>query len=411
MKKILAMLLALVMVFGLVACGNPGSEQPSGDPNPGTSTPADPNPGTSEPAAPVYEDMGTIMWMSNLSSGPQYDAAVNYLEALCDALGYDFTVVYGDGFNDAANNLLAVQNGMTEDVVGLIVSQDGGLAAIMEEYPDLWVAGYNTDMVSVYSEGGENAACLSNPKFLGSMADGFVDGYEMGKAYMDRVFAGGYKKISIVNFPSFAYPNQGEAEVAIREIVAEYNKTASEPIEIVGDTTTLMFEMLPDSWFLEEGRDDLDCVLAICAGVTFVYPTLVTAKANGTCAADTVMVTGGFESDASIVADMGEGRTIASVGISPMEACAYALVLIDNAVTGNQFADHTNDCVDSGSYVIDSIQNIDDVMSKTLLGTADPALAQISVDEIIALCGRSNPNNTLAGLLEAIQTLTPDTLS
>ena len=128
MKKILAMLLALAMVFALVACGNPGTEQPSGDPKPST----DPAPGSSEPAAPTYEDMGTIMWLSNLTSGPQYDCVVNYLTALCDALGYEFTVVYGDSFNDAANNLLAVQNGMTDDVVGLIASHDGGLGAIIE---------------------------------------------------------------------------------------------------------------------------------------------------------------------------------------------------------------------------------------------------------------------------------------
>ena len=44
MKKLIALLLALVMVFALVACGNPGSEQ-TGDPNPSTST----NPGTDGP--------------------------------------------------------------------------------------------------------------------------------------------------------------------------------------------------------------------------------------------------------------------------------------------------------------------------------------------------------------------------
>lgn len=393
MKKFLALLLAVVMMFSLVACG---------------SAPADD--GTADDGAATYENMGTIMWLSNLSSGAQYDAAYNYMEALCEALGYDFTVVYGDGMNDAAANLQQVQNGMTDDVVGLIASQDGGLASIMEAYPELWVAGYNTDMTSVYAADGANAACLQNEKYLGTTADGFTSGYEMGKSYADKVIANGWKKISIVNFPSFAYPNQGEAEVAVREIIAEYNETADEPIEIVGDTTTLMFELLPDSWFLEEGRSDLDCIVALCAGVQFVYPTLISAKANGTSSADTVMITGGFEADASITADMGEGRTIASVQISPMEACAYAVVLIDNAVTGNLFADQTNACQDSGSYVIDSIQNIDDVMSKTLLGTADVSLAQLPVEQVVALCGRSNPANTMAGLLEAIQTLTPDTL-
>lgn len=404
MKKILALLLALVMVFGLVACGttDPGTESP----NPGTSTPTDP----STPAAPTYEDMGTIMWLSNLSSGAQYDAAVNYLTAICGALGYEFTIVYGDPFNDAAGNLLAVQNAMTEDVVGLIVSQDGGIGSIMEEYPELYVAGYNTDMRSIYA-GGENAACLENNRFLGSIADGYAHGHQMGVDYANGVIQMGYKKVAIVDFPEFAYPSQAEAAASFMATIEEYNKTADEPIQVIGEKTTLMFEPLPDSWFLEEGRNDLDAIVAMCAGQLFVYPTLISAKTNGTCAERTQMITGGFEADASIIADVGEGRTITRLQISPMEACAYALILIDNAVTGNLYADQNNACVDSGAYVIDSIADIDNVMAKSLLGTADVSLAQISVDEIVALCGRNNPNYTQAELVALIQGLTPDTLN
>ena len=192
--------------------------------------------------------------------------------------------------------------------------------------------------------------------------------------------------------------------------VEEYNKTAAEPIQVIGEKTTLMFEPLPDSWFLEEGRSDLDCVVAMCAGQLFVYPTLISAKSAGTCAADTQMITGGFEADASMIADIGEGRTITRLQISPMEACAYALVLIDNAVTGNRYADQNNACVDSAGYVIDSIADIDNVVAKSLLGTGDVTLAQISVDEIVALCGRNNAKYTQAELVALIQGLTPDTL-
>ncbi|MCR5614326.1 hypothetical protein, partial [Treponema sp.] len=93
----------------------------------------------------------TIMWLSNLSNGLQYETTVSYLTAICDKLGYNFSVVYGDMANDAAGNLNAVKNGMTSNVKGLIASQDGGILSIMEEYPDLYVCGMNTDMFSVYS--------------------------------------------------------------------------------------------------------------------------------------------------------------------------------------------------------------------------------------------------------------------
>lgn len=390
MKKLIVLLLALVMVLSLAACGNTPDSSGSND---------------------EYKDMGTIMWMSNISSGAQYDGAYNYLEAICKALGYDFIVVYGDAFNDAANNLLAVQNGMTDDVVGLIVSQDGGLGDIMAQYPDLYVCGYNTDLRAVYGEGGAYASLLENDHFLGSIADGYAHGRQMGLDYAEAVIANGYKKVAIVDFPAFAYPSQDEAVVSFVAAIEEYNTAnPSEAIEIVGDRTTLMFEPLPDSWFLEEGHSDLDCIVAMCAGQLFVYPTMISAKANGTCSADTKMITGGFEADPSMTADIGEGRTITRLGISPMEACAYALVLIDNAITGKQYSDHTNTCVDSGAYAIDSIADIDNVMSKSLLGTGDVTKAQISVEEIVALCGRNNPNYTQAELVALIQGLTPDTL-
>ena len=407
MKKILAMLLALVMVFGLVACGNPGSEQPSGDPKPST----DPAPGSSEPAGPTYEDMGTIMWLANISSGPQYDSTVAYLTALCDALGYEFTVVYGDPFNDAAGNLTAVTNGMTDDVVGLITSQDGGMAAIMEEYPELWVAGYNTDMRSVYSEGGENAACLSNPKFLGSIADGFVSGFEQGAWEAEYVInAGCYKKLAIINFPAFAYPSLTEADIAFREAITEYNKTASEPIEIVSETTTLMFEPLSDQWFLEPGHSDLDLIMGMCAGVQFVYPTMVGAIANGTCSADTKMVTSGFETDPDILADIGENGRIGYLRLSAAENPAYALILIDNAVTGNVAPGTKNDCIDSALYLIDSAEDVNNVMTKSLMGTGKAENAHLTVDEVVAMCGRSNPNLTWEELVNIFQSISVDEL-
>ena len=406
MKKILAMLLALAMVFALVACGNPGTEQPSGDPKPST----DPAPGSSEPAAPTYEDMGTIMWLSNLTSGPQYDCVVNYLTALCDALGYEFTVVYGDSFNDAANNLLAVQNGMTDDVVGLIASQDGGLGAIMEEYPDLWVVGYNTDMRSVYTEGGENAACLSNPKFLGTIADGYGNGFFLGQLLAQQTIDAGHKKVAIINFPVFAYPNLTEADAGYRAAIDEYNKTASQPIEIVGDTTTLMFEPLSDQWFLEEGHGDLDAIIGLCAGVLFIYPTMVSAMANGTCAADTKLITSGFETDPDIIADIGENGRISSLLVSCAENPAYGLILIDNAITGNVAAGTNNACIDSAPYLIDSAEDINNVMTKSLMGTGNVAEAHLTVDEIVALCGRTNPNLTWEDVVAAFHAISVDDL-
>lgn len=318
-------------------------------------------------------------------------------------MGYKFTIVYGDGFNDAAGNLTAVQNGMTNDVVGIIASQDGGIAAIMEQYPNVYVAGYNSDMTSVFSEGGANASVLSNDHFLGTICDGFADGANMGHQYFEVVKEKGWKKISAINFPGYAFPNQIAAVEAFKADLDTYNATAAEAdqITLVGEPLTLEFQPLADSYFLEDGMDDLDGIVAFCAGILFVYPTLVTAKMNGFARMDTQMITGGFDNNADIVADIGDvedGKTIGWICVAPAEDPAYALVLLDNAISGNQFPDFVMERVDSASYVIDSTEDINNAMTKSLLGTGKVEYAQISVDDVLQLTVRFNPDATYQGL-------------
>ena len=341
---------------------------------------------------------GTIMWLSNLSSGIQYDVYKAYAEAICDQLGYKFTIVYGDMYNDAAGNLTAVQNGMTSDMVGIVVSEDGGVDAIMDAYPELYVAGFATDMNSVFGEGGASASVLEKDHFLGTICDGFADGANMGNQYFDAVVEKGYKRISIVNFPGYAYPNQTAAVAAFLARLEEYNAAAAEPITLVGDPLTLEFQPLPDSYFLEDGMDDLDCIVSFCAGILFVYPTMINAKMSGFCREDTKIITGGFDDNADIIADIGDDKTISWIAFAPDEDMAYALVLLDNAINGKLPADFAVERVDSEPYIIDSTEDIENVMTKAMCGTRDISLAQISVDEVVSICGRNNPDFTFANL-------------
>ncbi len=355
---------------------------------------------------------GTIMWLSNLSSGIQYETTRDYLTAICEKLGYKLTIVYGDMFNDAAGNLTAVSNGMTTDVVGLIASQDGGIAAIMEQYPELYVAGYNTDMTSVFTPGGANEAVLKNDHFLGTICDGFQDGADMGHQYFEVVKEKGWQKVSVVNFPGYAYPNQTAAVNAFMADVEAYNATAENKISVVSDPLTLEFQPLADSYFLENGHDDLDAIVAFCAGIDFVYPTMVTAKLNGFCDMRTQIITGGFNNNADIVADIGEDKNIAWICISPSEDPAYAMVLLDNAISGKQYADFAVERIDSKPYVIDSVADINAAMTVGMIGTGDVTKAQVSVDDVLNLCVRFNDEATYAGLKElfASEQVTVDAL-
>lgn len=414
MKTFVAALLAGTLTLSaLSGCGGKTTDTntPSNDAatqEQATDDTAAPTP-SNEDAAPVADDgadvehKGTIMWLAHISSGISYESFVNYGEAVCKELGYTFQVVYGDMFNDPAGNLSAVKNAMTDDVVAIISSFDGGIQNIMDEYPDLYVCGFNCEMLGVYGEGGPAASCLENDHYLGTIIDGRKTGTEMGQEYFNAVVEQGYKKISLVAFPSYAYPSLAEADAAFRAEIENYNSTADEPIELVGETKVLEFMPLEDSYFLDANYGDLDAIIAFCAGTQFVYPTMKTAIAGGTCSADTKLVTGGFEDDADLVVDIGGEGVIQYISFSASENIAYPIILLDNALNGTMYTDFKAEAISPVPFVIDSKEDIDNVMTKSLAGTADPSLAQLSMDEIKNLCTRFNPDATYADLVATFQ--------
>lgn len=371
MKRTLSLVLALVMVFALSAA-----------------------------AFADDAEGGTIMYLSNISSGPAYDAITVYAEDILSQLGYDFQVVYADPFNDPTGNLNAVKNAMTKDVVGLIAIQDGGIQNIMEEYPDLYVVGFNSDMAAVYNEDGAAHGLLENDHWLGTIVDGCASGVDEAHEYSEAVIAGGYKKVATISFPPYAYPQHAVAAATFREDIEAYNATAADEdkIEVVGENKILEFSPLDESWFMEEGNSDLDAIVGICAGTQFIYPTMKTAIANGTCSPDTKLLTGGFENAPDIIADYGGDGVIQWNRFSPAENVAWAIVMLDNALQGKQYADFEPVRIDSEPFIIDSKEDVDNVMAKSLYGSPDPARATITFEDLQTVLTRYTPDATLAQL-------------
>ena len=74
------------------------------------------------------------------------------------------------------------------------------------------------------------------------------------------------------------------------------------------------------------------------------------------------------------------------------------MVLLDNAISGKQFADFAVERIDSKPYVIDSVADINAAMTVGMMGTGDVTKAQVSVDDVLNLCVRFNAEATYAGL-------------
>jgi ABC-type sugar transport system substrate-binding protein len=106
MKKLIALLLALVMVFALVACGNPGGEQ-TGEPAPTGSQPADPNPGTEGPKTDSKgrypAETIKIGFVNYDPTAEQYLALENYFDYLAE--NYNIEVMSSEALNSAEGEM------------------------------------------------------------------------------------------------------------------------------------------------------------------------------------------------------------------------------------------------------------------------------------------------------------------
>ena len=177
MKKIIAMLLALVMVFGLVACGGSG-DQPTGDPAPTQGTdPAptqgtDPAPQGSEDPAPAATVQGVTedtIWVGNTAATTGAFASVGVpfnagLEAAFLAYntngGFNGLQIklkhYDDGF-DAAQGMTYTKTLVEDDKVFALVGHFGTntVAATMDYVKSVGIptAYIVTGISELYAEG------------------------------------------------------------------------------------------------------------------------------------------------------------------------------------------------------------------------------------------------------------------
>ena len=348
---------------------------------------------------------GKILFMANTSSGAVYDFNVAYMDMWMSELGYDWEMIYGDSANDPAGNLAAVQNAMTSDVVALIACQDGGIGDIMAEYPEIYVVGYLNDMASVYSEGGASAACKDNDHFLGTVASGLANGEDIGKMYAQQVIDAGYKKIAICMSPAFAYPQYAIADATIRAEIEAYNATVGddEKIEVVGDSATvLMFSPIPDSFFNEPENQDLDAIVGLCGGQIFCYPPMLTAISNGLANPDMKLLTSGFENDPDMMADVGTG-IVQVLNVNNFESLLYCIVMLDNALQGNQFADFTApEVLDAAMLKITNVEIMTNIVNNSAQADADMSKLAVSLEDGKQYFTRYTENATYEGLKDLL---------
>mgnify|MGYP001237770068 CR=1 FL=1 len=395
LTNVLAILLALTM---LTACA---TEDATTDTTGGDTQTNESSSEESTDTSDAETEGGKILFLSSNSSGAVYDFNIAFMDMWTEELGYTYEIVYGDASNDPAGNLQAVKNAMTNDVVGLIAMQDGGIGNILDEYPDLYVAGLASDMASVYGLEGASALAATNDRFLGTVAPGYASGVDSGKMYFDDIVKKGYKKIAVAMFPGFAYPQYTIADQTLRAEIEEYNKTADEPIEITGEEgTVLMFSPMDESFFNEPENQDLDAIIGLCAGQQFIYPALVSAIGNGLANPDTKLLTAGFQNEQALIDDVGTG-IVQTLYLPNYEEIFFPLAMLDNAIQDKMYPDFEQSEVLDGVYItISSDEIMTDIEDNSPIPNADMSKLSVTMEKGKQFLRRYNPDATYAELKE-----------
>ena len=232
MKKLIALLLALVMVVGLVACGNkaPEAEAPKADAPaaPEAEAPEAEAPEAEAPAANITKvalvtDVGTI------DDESFNQACWQGVEAWCSANGIEYT--YYQPTEDSTDaRVISIAQAISEGANTIVMPGylfGATLTIVMEQYPDVnfiavdVAAGDLTVDYATYYDPAANTACLT---FSEEQA-GYLAGYAAVKdGYTKLGFLGGMAVPAVIRY-GFGFVQGADAAAAELGTDIEINYT------------------------------------------------------------------------------------------------------------------------------------------------------------------------------------------
>lgn len=329
-------------------------------------------------------------------SGAAVTAVKNYLGSLENELNVKFSYTTLSQ-TDEATNKTAAQNMISAGCKGIILTMDSATSSILDEAKKagIYVGGYLNDYNTSYD------SIKGNPNFVGTVVDGRYEGFAWGREIAERIINDGHKTIGMVKFPAFAFPHQSEMDQAFREEIAKYNETAAADKKItVKDTVELMFQPLPTT-YLDE-NSDIDAIFGMCAGVQFIYPTLVSAKKT-----NVKLYTAGLVCNNDIYDNFGTkgNACIQEMVFSNAEAITYPLVMLLNKIRGNTFSDQPAEAqrVDSSQMRITNNEELDFCLEHSLQFTGKVSDAFLTPAEVKALLAENG--GTHEKLVAAVQSM------
>ena len=320
MKKILAMLLALVMVLGLVACGGdkpaettaPKTDAPA-ESNPAESTPADPTPVAGNYKIAMITDYGDITDQS--FNQTTYEAC----KAFAEENGVDFT--YYKPAGDSTAERVAMVDAAVVDGYNVIVMPGFAFGETLVEVAPMYEDVKFVALDVAEGEGGFTATENVFSAVYQEQLSGYMAGYAAVKlGYKHLGYLGGMAVPAVQRF-GYGYLQGIDAAAKELGIVGDIKVEYVYGNQFYGDAdiTAVM-----DTWYGEKGVE----VVFACGGGIFTSAAEAAAKVEG---AKVI----GVDTDQAPVIDglYGEGLTVTSAlkGLAPtVKTVLSAIVLEDN---------------------------------------------------------------------------------
>ena len=322
MKKFLAMLLALVMVMGLVACGGettPTTTAPA-ESNPAESIPSESTPETTAPAVSDTEyKIAMITDYGDITDQSFNQTTYEACKAFADENGIPFTYYKPNG--DSTAERVAMVDAAVADGYNVIVMPGFAFGETLVEVAPMYEDVKFVALDVAEGEGGFTATENVFSAVYQEQLSGYMAGYAVVKlGYKHLGYLGG---MAVPAVQRFGYGFLQGVDAAAKElgIVSEIKVEYVYGNQFYGDAdiTAVM-----DTWYGEKGVE----VVFACGGGIFTSAAEAAAKVEG---AKVI----GVDTDQAPVIDglYGEGLTVTSAlkGLAPtVQTVLSAIVLEDN---------------------------------------------------------------------------------
>ena len=320
MKKILAMLLALVMVMGLVACGGnaPETTAPAApvETNPAESTPAETN---APEVSDVEYKIAMITDYGDITDQSFNQTTYEACKAFAEENGIPFT--YYKPAGDSTAERVAMVDAAVVDGYNVIVMPGFAFGETLAEVADIYPEIKFVALDVAEGEGGFTATENVFSAVYQEQLSGYMAGYAAVKlGYKHLGYLGGMAVPAVQRF-GYGYLQGIDAAAKELGIVSEIKVEYVYGNQFYGDAdiTAVM-----DTWYGEKGVE----VVFACGGGIFTSAAEAAAKVEG---AKVI----GVDTDQAPVIDglYGEGLTVTSAlkGLAPtVKTVLSAIVLEDN---------------------------------------------------------------------------------